>query len=460
MNREKVAWMVSVVVIAILAFHIPGTLAHRDDEYRFVKTLLDIHRQVTVNYVDSVDDQKLEQGAIEGMLGQLDPYTVYVPAANQEQFENMLEGSFRGVGIQLEQNAQGQIEVVTPIEDSPALRAGVQAGDIITKVNGEEISNLRLPDVMKKIKGPNGSTVNITVRHPDGSVADLSMTRQEIVVPTIKGLRRGQDNAWNYWASEQPKIGYVRITQFTSDTFKKLKGVMDVLMGQGLQGLILDLRFNPGGQLDQAQQVVDMFVKDGVIVRVKGRNRPEQVFRASAKGTLPDFPMVVLVNEHSASASEIVSGSLKDNQRAIVVGTRSYGKGSVQEVVPLGENEGELKITVAYYYLPSGRLVHRKKDSKDWGVDPQIVVPIDSKLEEQLFKEESDLDVLHGPLPKTTTLPTTRPTATQPSTQPSDPQLDAAIEEVRKMTQNGGKFVQLNIPATTQSTEPATIPAQ
>lgn len=458
MNREKFAWSLSILLIAILAFQIPGTLAQRDDDYHFVRTLLDIHRQVTINYVDPVDQQKLQQGAIDGMLGKLDPYTVYVPPANQEQFESMLEGSFRGVGIQLEQNAKGEVEVVTPIEDSPALRAGVQAGDIITRVNNQEVSNLRLPDVMKKIKGPDNSKVEITVRHPNGAVADLTMTRQEIVVPTVKGYRRGEDNAWSYWASEDPKIGYVRITQFTSDTYKKIKGVLDQLVGQGMRGFILDLRFNPGGQLEQAEEVVNMFVKEGVIVRTKGRNRPEQIFRANGQGTLPDFPMVVLINEHSASAAEIVSGSLMDNHRAITVGNRSFGKGSVQEVMPLGDSEGELKITVAYYYLPSGRLVHRKPDSKDWGVDPQIVVPMNTPEEEALLKEQSDLDVLHGPLAKTTTQQTTQP-ATAAATQPADPQFDAALEEVTKMVANGGKFVKLNI-ATRPSTEPAISPAQ
>jgi carboxyl-terminal processing protease len=451
MNRERTAWLVSVVLVAILAFQIPGTLAHRDDDYAFIRTLLDIHRQVTTNYVESVDDQKLQQAAIEGMLGQLDPYTVYIPPANLEQFENMLEGNFKGVGIQLEQNAKGECEVVTPIEDSPAFKAGVQAGDIIIKVNGEDISNLRLPDVMKKIKGPLDSPVALTVRHADGKTADLTMTRQEIVMPSVKGYRRGGDNAWVYWVSDNPKIGYVRIIQFTNDTFEKLKGIMDVLLKQNLQGLVLDLRFDPGGRLDQAEEVVDLFVKQGIIVKVKGRNRPETVKMAKEEGTLPDFPMAVMVNEHSASASEIVAGSLKDNKRAIVVGTRSFGKGSVQEVVPLDDNEGELKITVAYYYLPSGRLVHRKKDSKDWGVDPQIDVPMDNNAEERLLRAEGEQDVLHGPIAHVSTNPSSVP-ATEPTTQPIDPQLDAAVTAVIQMVHNGGK---IDLPESKPTTQPA-----
>jgi carboxyl-terminal processing protease len=177
---------------------------------------------------------------------------------------------------------------------------------------------------------------------------------------------------------------------------------------------------------------------------------------AKAEGALPEFPLAVLVNEHSASASEIVAGSLKDNHRAVVVGTRTFGKGSVQEVVPLGEDEGELKITVAYYYLPSGRLVHRKKDSKDWGVDPQIDVAMDSKSQERLLKAESDQDVLHGPVVNVATRPTTAPAA-EPETQPVDAQLEAAVNVVREMIHNGGKMPNFP-PAIQPVTEPASRP--
>jgi len=190
--------------------------------------------------------------------------------------------------------------------------------------------------------------------------------------------------------------------------------------------MVLDLRFNPGGRLDQAVKIVDMFVREGVIVRTKGRNRPDDVTSAEAAGTLPDFPMIVLVNEHSASASEIVAGSLMDNHRALVLGTRTYGKGSVQEVIPMGDKEGELKLTVAYYYLPSGRLVHKKKDATDWGVEPQINVPVDANTERWLVQQQMDLDVIGRSLPKASSRPSTGP-ATQRTTQPTDAQLEAAV---------------------------------
>ncbi len=425
MNRERLAWTVSLVLIALLAFQIPASLAQRDDDYAFVGKLVEIQRQITSNYVDPVDENKLRDAAIEGMLSELDPFSVYVPPAKTEEFERMLENSFKGVGIQLDQNEQtGAIEVVTPIDGSPALKAGVLAGDQILKVNGESIEGLRLPEVIKKIAGPLGSDVALTVKHATGETADIKMTREEIVVPTVKGYQRNPDNTWDYFVSDDPKIAYLRITQFTSETYDRMKEVMNDLMKQGMDGLILDLRFNPGGRLDQAVQIVDMFVDHGVIVSTKGRNRPEQKIEATSEGTLPKFPMIVLVNEHSASASEIVSGSLKDNNRALVIGTRTYGKGSVQEVIPLDSKGGELKLTVAYYYLPSGRLVHKKKDATDWGVEPNITVPMDVAAEGRVLHDRLEQELMKRPMPKAATNPKT-PAAT---TQVVDTQLQRAVD--------------------------------
>jgi carboxyl-terminal processing protease len=430
MNREKLAWLVSIGLIAVLALQIPGSLATRDDDYSFVRTLVDIHRQVASNYVEPVEEQQLREGAINGMLEELDPFSVYVPPAKQEDFDRMLENSFRGVGIQLDQPPQGgPIEVVTPIDGSPAFKAGVQAGDIIIKVNGENIEGQRLPDVVKKIAGKVGSDVRLTVRHATGEEVELTMTREEIVVPTIKGFQRKKDNEWDYWAADDPKIAYLRITQFTSETFDNLKGTIEKLLPQGMQGLILDLRFNPGGRLDQAIEVCDLFLDKGVILSTKGRNRPEQKVEAKSEGTLPYFPMIVLVNEHSASASEIVAGSLMDNKRALVIGQRSYGKGSVQELIPLDNKGGELKLTVAYYYLPSGRLVHKKKDATDWGVQPQITVPMSPEQERAAMQQRYEQELFKRPVPKATTRSVTQPSTTQASG-PIDLQLQRAIDTI------------------------------
>jgi carboxyl-terminal processing protease len=304
--------------------------------------------------------------------------------------------------------------------------------------------------VVKKVSGPVGSEVKLTVER-DGKDLEFTMTRQEIAVATVEGCGRNPDDSWNYYVCDSPKIGYVRLTQFEenslTNTFDELKKAMtggdaqSGLLDTGMQGLILDLRFNPGGQLDQAIKVVNLFVKSGVIVTTRGRNRPEKVERATGEGTLPDFPMIVLVNDYSASAAEIVSGSLKDNHRALVIGQRTYGKGSVQERIPLDEG-GELKLTVAYYYLPSGRLVHRKKDATDWGVEPQIIVPVDEKQEEEIKDQFLAEETIRKPI--------TRP-STQPTTQPVDPQLQQALN-----TMIGLIELDKNKPPTTA---PSTAPA-
>jgi carboxyl-terminal processing protease len=461
MNREKFAWTISVLLIAILAFQIPHGMAQRDNDYTFVRTLVDIHRQVSTNYVESVDEGKLENAAINGMLGQLDPYTVYVPPANQEEFDQLLEGNFKGVGIQLNQRDDGRVEVVTPIDGSPAFKAGVQAGDMVLKVNGESIEGLKLtPDILKKIKGAVGTSVTLTIQHEGAKdPIEVTMVREEVVVPTIKGYSRKPDNSWDYYVSDDPKIAYVRLTQFTPDSFEKLKAITTDLIKDGMQGLVFDLRWNPGGRLDEAVKIVDLFVDKGVIVSTKGRNRPERIEHATAAGTLPKFPMVVLVNEHSASASEVVSGSLLDNHRAVVVGTRTYGKGSVQELIPLEGGTGELKMTVAYYYLPSGRLVHRKKDATDWGVEPMINVPMDDATEKAVAQMRYEQELFRRPAPKVTTKPTTTKSAT---TQPVDTQLKAGVDSLRSylvFRSSEGDFV-ASVPTTRPATQPATGPVE
>jgi carboxyl-terminal processing protease len=465
MNREKMAWMVSVLLIALLAFHLPGSMAQRESDYTFVRRLVDIHRQIASNYVENVDDQKLEQGALEGMFGQLDPFSMYVPPARQQEFDRMLEGSFEGVGIQLNPDEKTkEIEVITPIEGSPAFKAGVFAGDIILKVNGESITGLSIPEVTKKIKGKVGTPVTLRVRHTTGEEADLTMTREEIVVPTVKGFKRMPNGDWDWYVSHDPKIGYIRITQFTPDTAERVKealagkGNWKGALADGMKGLILDLRFNPGGRLDQAVQLVDLFIEKGVIVSTKGRNRPENIITATSAGTLPYFPMIVLVNEHSASASEIVAGSLMDNQRALVIGERTYGKGSVQELINLDGNQGELKLTVAYYYLPSGRLVHRKKDATDWGVQPQVPVPMDENTEKKVMQELDQHERYLPPVPKRAATQPTTGTATQPAS--ADVQLGRAVETIIGMVvlQNaklGGPTPSGNVPSRPANSVPA-----
>ncbi len=418
MNREKLAWSASAALLAVLAFQIPGTLAQRDDDYQFVRTLVDIHRRVADNYVDPVDEPRLNQGAIDGMLDQLDPFSVYVPPAQEEDFDRMLTGNFKGVGIRFDQRPDGTFEIITPLDGSPAALAGIEPGDLLLTVDGKSLEGVRLIELPRKVGGELGTKVTLGVRHPDGRDASYTLTRAEVHTPTVKGFRRKADNTWDFTVRDNPKVGYVRLTQFTGDSYKELRAAVEPLLAAGgMRGLILDLRFNPGGELEQAERIINMLVPKGrTILTTRGRSRPEHRDVADGQDPLPPFPMVVLVNEHSASAAEIVSGSLMDNGRAVVLGQRTYGKGSVQEVIPLGEAGGELKLTVAYYYLPSGRLVHRRKDATDWGVQPQVVVPMDAAAEDRVLRGQDEADVFR----RATSTPTTRPA--------DDAQLQAAVD--------------------------------
>lgn len=449
MNRERLAWFLSFILLAAVAFRNPSA-AQRDSDYRFVRTLVDIQRLVVGNYVEKVEPGKMEQAAIDGMLNQLDPHTTYIPPAKREEFDRLLEGTFKGVGVQLNQLApNGPIEVVTPIEGSPAAKAGVMPGDVILKVNGQSIEGMQLRDVIRRIGGEADTQVTLTLKRETGEVVEKTMRRQEIVLPTVKGHQRREDNTWDYFVLESPRIAYVRITQFTPSTHDAFRAVMSALIANRMEGLILDLRWNPGGQLDQAVAIVDLFVSKGVIVTVKGDKRPEDVKRAREEGTLPPFPMVVLVNEHSASAAEVVAGSLLDNRRATIVGERTFGKGSVQEVIPLEGNNGELKLTTAYYYLPSGKLVHRKKGAETWGVEPQIPVAMSEEAEKRVVEAHLGQDRFRRPGNGNgngggaATAP-----ATLPTTQPIDAQLQRAIDTLV-----------LAIHQRDPATAPATVPA-
>lgn len=462
MKRERIAWMVSFLLLGVLTFNLPNSFAARDDEYAFVRRLIDIQRQVLTNYVDPVKESDLEQSAIDGMLDKLDPYTVYIPPGEQEQFDRAMERSFPGVGITLSQDKDGLVQI-SPIDESPAFKAGVQAGDVLLKVDGTAVKGLTTSQITKKISGPINTPVTLTVQHPNQQVADVQITRQQIIVPTVMGYSRNPDNSWNYYLARDPDIGYVHISQFTGDTFDRLKSILNPddgtgLVNKGLKGLVIDLRWNPGGLLDQATEVVDLFVSDGVIVSTRGRNRPESIKRATAPGTLPDFPIVVLVNEHSASAAEIVSGSLRDNHRATIVGQRTFGKGSVQEVIRFDDgNDGELKMTVAYYYLPSGRLVHKLKGAKDWGVEPNLIVPMDEAQQESVLSQIEQREEPHPIYPPGQSAPISSQPATTQATQPaSDTQLEMALLTMRGLIASPpGTTLPANLPSTMPAAEPA-----
>lgn len=312
----------------------------------------------------------------EGMMEAMDPFTSMIWPYQEEEFSKRTLGSFFGIGIQIRKEPGGFIEAVTPLADSPALRAGIRAGDYIIRVGGAETRMMSLEQAVKLITGPRGTAVTLTIRRAGRSDPfDVSVVRDTIRIQTVMGWQRLPGGKWDFFLDPSERIGYIRLTQFTMDTAVELRRVLKDLSRAEppVRGLIVDMRFNPGGLLSAAEEVSDEFLSRGLIVRIKGRTSRSQK-TATAIGAYQRGEVIVLVNQYSASASEIVAGALKDWGRARIVGERTYGKGSVQRPMPLKSKRAKLKLTTAYYYLPSGRCLHRTNGAETWGVDPDVSV--------------------------------------------------------------------------------------
>lgn len=343
------------------------------EEYELMKMFVETYEQIGVNYVREVDRRELMEAAIRGMLEHLDQYSSYIPRENVRVFEQSVDQEFGGIGIQVS-GTGGRLTVVSPLPGTPAWRAGVQAGDVIAEVDGKSTEGYSVADAVAALQGPPGRPVVLGIRR-DGEeeLKQLRMLREIIQVPTVLGDAYSESGNWNYMLIPEQGIGFVRISHFSRHTAEELQRAIDGLVEKGLRGLILDLRNNPGGLLESAIEISDLFLDDGRIVSVKGRNVPEQAWDAKRRGTYDDFPLAVLVNRYSASASEVVSAALQDNDRAVVIGERTWGKGSVQNVIRMEGGDSALKLTTASYYRPSGVNIHRFPDSQedeDWGVQP------------------------------------------------------------------------------------------
>jgi carboxyl-terminal processing protease len=386
-------------LVGILGIAVVGsTLAvTRSSDYAFFDPLLEVKSLITQRYVAEPDTKAMQLAAIKGMVDALDdPYTVYVAPTEVKDFEKELTGDFVGIGVQIVIR-DGWLTVVTPLEDSPAFKAGVMAEDRIVEIEGKSTFGLNSGQCIELLSGEPGTKVGIIVERA-GEKIPLTMDRNRIVARTVKGFHWEPSGAWQYFVDPQRKIAYIRLSQFTPTSAEELaEALKSVGAADGtLGGLILDLRWNPGGVLQEAIKMADMFLKDGVIVSTKGRAHPEEVSRAESDGTLPDFAMAVLLNSGSASASEVLAGALTENNRAITVGTRSFGKGLVQGVMTLPSGHGQLKITEQRYYLPSGRCLQRSDDSPQWGVDPSqgFYVPMTDEETTAMIEARGENDVL------------------------------------------------------------------
>ena len=321
----------------------------------------------------------------EASFGALDPYTSLVWPWQVRDFEKNMTQKFPGIGIQISK-ATGVLKVISLIPNTPAYSSGLDADDVITAVDGEPTKDMTILCAVSKITGPRGTKVTLTVKHPDSDeTEDIAIVRDNINVPTIRGWQRADDGQWRYLINPANNIGYVRITNFTETTAPDMRGILHGLERRGLNGLVIDLRDNTGGYLSASAAVADMFISEGRIVKSQPRWGISTYEDAHKRGTHPEYPLVVLINQHSASASEIVAGALQDEKyrRATLVGQRTYGKGSVQTITQFPGNGSQFKYTMAYYHLPSdqrvkNRYVMEKEGRKDWGIAPDVEVKLRS----------------------------------------------------------------------------------
>jgi carboxyl-terminal processing protease len=329
------------------------------DAYQNIEAFANVLTMVQKNYVDDVSTDQLIDGAINGMLSSLDPHSAYLTPDLYKELQVDTRGSFGGLGIEITQR-NGVLTVVSPIEDTPAARAGVKSGDQIIKIDHEFTKDMTLLQAVKLMRGPEGSKITLTIRRegvPDW--IDVSLKREVIQIKSVK------------YRVLEPHYGYLRITQFQERTEHDAKNALAALEKEtgGLQGLVLDLRNNPGGLLSQAVKVSDLFLDSGLVVYTEGRleNQAQKFYAHKGNGNT-DYPMVVLVNGGSASASEIVAGALQDHKRALVLGTQTFGKGSVQTILPLADGEAAIRLTTARYFTPNGRSIQAT------GITPDIIM--------------------------------------------------------------------------------------
>jgi carboxyl-terminal processing protease len=335
--------------------------AAASDTYRNLNLFGDVFEKIRSDYVEKPDEQKLVEAAINGMLSSLDPHSSYMDAKSFRDMQVQTRGEFGGLGIEVTQE-EGLIKVVTPIDDTPASKAGILSGDIITAIDDESVQGLTLNQAVDKMRGAVNTTVKLKVlRGEKKDAQDFTLTRAVIQIKSVREHQEGDD------------IGYIRITQFNEQTFEGVRNAIlkfqTDIPNDKFKGYILDLRNNPGGLLDQSIAVSNAFLDHGEIVSTRGRNADEtQRYNARPGDLSKGKPLVILVNGGSASASEIVAGALQDHKRATIIGTRSFGKGSVQTIIPLGQNNGAVRLTTARYYTPSGRSIQAK------GIEPDQVV--------------------------------------------------------------------------------------
>jgi len=420
MRKSQILVWVFLVVAGIVAGNTVlnlsrthSAIAANSEIYRQLDLFGEVLERVRADYVEEPKDSKLIEAAIKGMLSGLDPHSAYLTPENFREMQVQTRGEFGGLGIEVTME-KGVVKVVSPIEDTPADEAGLLAGDYITHLDGDSIRGLTLGEAVKKMRGPVNSDIVVTVvREGVDEPFDLRIVRDIIRITPVTHEARGD-------------IGYIRVKTFNEQTYEELQGAITALnekLGEKLAGYVVDLRNNPGGLLDQAISVSDAFLDQGAIVLTRGRKSSESQRSAATEGDLADGkPIVVLINGGSASASEIVAGALQDHKRAKVVGSRSFGKGSVQTIIPLG-TDGAIRLTTARYYTPAGRSIQAKGISPDYAVKQKLP----EKMKKRLTKPRGEA-ALRGHLQSEDGEETSGSAAYVPKDKSKDTQLKFAID--------------------------------
>jgi carboxyl-terminal processing protease len=416
MNKKKTPWYLAATVLTfvlVLTFMAPAVFAQNTDPetQRLLNMFQQVFSFVENNYVDQVEPKVLMEGALKGLFESLkDPHSAYLTADDMRALTDTTAGEFGGVGLYINKQTPKEqggrklpayVEVVAPIEDTPAYRAGIIAGDLITKVDGQAVDDLAIDDVISKLRGPAGSMVTVTIKRSETVIFDVKLNRAIIQVPTVK------------YAMMPDGVALLRIIQFTPFTAPKVQEAVDFFKSKNYTRMVIDLRSNPGGLLNSVVETADFFFDDGLIVSTKSRLARENVSFEATKGTIvpPDVPIAILIDGGSASAAEIFSGVMKDRHRATLFGTKTYGKGSVQQVKSLGT--GGFRLTMSRYYTPSGVTIDKVGIAPDKEVkDPEMSEP-ELAAYTKLIQDSTIADFAK----------------TQPS--PTDPQIAAFIAKLK-----------------------------
>ena len=378
MKRRHLAIALSLSM-GVLLFCQPALRAAADQTFDDLKMLVEVMNLIKDNYVEEVDTKKLIYGAATGMVRVLDPFSQFLEPDAHKEMKTETEGEFGGLGIRIAIR-DNVLTVITPLPGTPAYRQGVLPADKIVKINGETTQDITIEQAVKKLRGSPGSKVTITIaREGEKELKDFALTREMIKIESIRSKMIDSET------------GYIRLTEFTQRSAEDFNAALKSLKAKGMKSLVVDLRNNPGGLLNVAVDTCRLFIgANKLIVYTEGRRQPRQEFRADATAPFGDIPMVILVNHGSASGSEIFAGCLQDYHRAVIMGMETFGKGSVQSVIPLADGSG-LRLTTAKYYTPSGRTFHRDEKTGKGGIKPDIVIEVPKETEIKLQAQEEEI---------------------------------------------------------------------